>query len=78
MEGITLPLSYIVISEIIPVHIRGKSLVVPIIFEMSGLVFCLILGNFYLVSYTKGDWRSMLTYLLIPSSIVCLGNIIFL
>ena len=35
-EGVTLPLSYVLVSEILPYDIRGKGMIVLVIFEVLG------------------------------------------
>ena len=44
VNGLTLPLSYVVVSEIIPKYIRGTGNIFPVFSELIGRLYTLCLG----------------------------------
>ena len=77
-EGVTLPLSYVIISEIVPVVMRGKALIVPVVFELLGFTYTIYLGSIYLDDFENGDWKRILLKLAYPSIVVAFGNLLLL
>ena len=75
LEGITLPLSMIVISELSPPSNRGRIMIIPIVFELLGFGYSVFLASIYL---ENGEWRIILFYLMFPAFLAFLGNAIFL
>ncbi len=55
-NGLTLPLSYIIISEIIPLQNRGKANIIPVLFEIVGRWYCIMLGGIFMESRIVGNW----------------------
>lgn len=76
--GFSLPLPSSMISELIPLKYRGKSLVILNFFVSVGKLFGCVLAYFCLESFTKGDWRIMMVYSAIPSCLVLLGAILLM
>jgi MFS family permease len=76
--GFSLPLPSSMISELIPLKYRGKSLVVLNFFVSVGKLFGCVLAWICLESFTEGNWRIMMVYSAIPSVIVLLGSIILM
>lgn len=76
--GFSLPLTTSMFSEIIPMTMRGKGLVL--------INFCITLGKLYgcliayliLDSFNAGNWRLLMIISSIPSLFVLLGTIIIL
>ena len=43
-----------------PIHVRGKAMIVPVIFELLGTAFMIYLSGIYLTDFNEGDWRSLI------------------
>ncbi|KRX04553.1 Major facilitator superfamily domain, general substrate transporter [Pseudocohnilembus persalinus] len=74
VNGMTLPLSYVVISEIIPQLQRGRANICPVFFELLGKWYTMLLGYFFMSSFSQGNWRMMAFFNVIPCIIVLFGN----
>ena len=73
--GFSLPLPSSMISEIIPLAYRGKSLVVLNFFVSVGKILGCFLAWLCLQSFTQGNWRIMMVYSSLPSFLVLFGTI---
>ena len=76
--GFSLPLPSSMISELVPMKYRGKALVVLNFFVTVGKLFGCILAWICLDSFTAGDWRTMMIYSSLPSSLVFIGAVLFM
>ncbi|KAM3144931.1 hypothetical protein pb186bvf_002936 [Paramecium bursaria] len=75
--GVSMPISQVMVSEIIPVQVRGIFLVLLQFIYILGILYVITLAYFFLQSFDQGDWRGLLTFNIAPASL-CLIGIIFL
>lgn len=65
------------VSEIIPVRVRGVFLVLLQFIYILGILYVITLAYFFLESFDSGNWRGLLVFNIAPASL-CLLGIIFL
>ena len=76
VNGLTLPISYVVISEIIPKANRGKGNVFPVFSELVGRLYILFIGYFYIEpNMIHGNWRALALYNIIPATVALTGTV---
>ena len=76
--GFTIPLAPSIISEITPMHLRGKGLVVVNFFFTLGKIYACFVAWFTLNDLTSGNWRAMLVFCTLPTIVVWFGTWKFL
>jgi len=72
--GFTLPLATTLISEITPIELRGKSLVVLDLNFTLGILFSCFAAWLTLDDLTSGNWRAMLILSTLPAVVVWFGS----
>lgn len=78
IEGITCPLSYILISEISIAKIRGRfSFTVSLIYNV-GKIYSVLSYFIFLNDFTSGNWRGLFIFNAIPSLLCFLLSICIL
>lgn len=65
--GFALPLTTSMLSEIIPMYLRGKGLVIVNMFISIGKITGCLLAIICLDDFSKGNWRMMMAISAIPS-----------
>jgi MFS family permease len=76
--GYTMPLSSILLSETSPKEVRGRYLVWLHFFYQCGKIYLICLCFIFLEDYSHGNWRSLILFNVIPSTICFVFSIILL
>jgi MFS family permease len=76
--GISMPISQVVISEIVPLRYRGRFIVLLQLIYICGILYLTGCCFIFLDSFSSGDWRSLLRINAIPASLCLLGSMVFL
>lgn len=76
--GLTMPISMVVVSEIVPLQYRGKFVVLLQLIYALGVLYMIGCCGIFLIDYTHGDWRTLLLVNSIPPLLCFLGSIYYL
>ena len=73
-----MPISQVMICEIVPVKYRGRFIVLLQLIYICGILYLTGCCFYFLDSYSSGDWRNLLRVNAIPSILCLLGSFFFL
>ncbi|KAL4479155.1 hypothetical protein ABPG72_008985 [Tetrahymena utriculariae] len=76
--GMTLPIGILMMTEIVPKHIRGRCLILTQSAYMLGKFYLLLLCLFFMDDLSKGNWRAIAICQVFPCSIMTIGCLFFL
>lgn len=76
--NLNLPLSYNIISEIVPYDLRGRANIVPVFFELVGHLYSIFWGFIFLKSVDTGNWRALVFTTMFPNIFVFIASLKYL
>jgi SP family xylose:H+ symportor-like MFS transporter len=76
--AMTAPVSYLLISEMTPKHLRGRTQVLLQFFYIAGKMYLLWMMSLFMTSLVEGDWRKVALASAVPCLLMLLGNVFLL
>ncbi|KAL4432738.1 hypothetical protein ABPG74_011559 [Tetrahymena malaccensis] len=76
--GMTLPIGILMMTEIVPKHIRGRCIILTQSAYMLGKFYLLLLCVFFMDDLSKGNWRAIAICQMFPCTIMTFGCLFFL
>jgi len=75
--GFTLPLSYVIVCEIVLAAKRGRIGTILAIFYNFGKIYFVMLCYIFLDDYQSGNWRGLILFNSIPVFFCFIGTILY-
>lgn len=76
--SLTIPVSFIMISEISPKDIRGRAQIFLHFFFLFGNLYLIWMMTIFMDNLVEGNWRAVALCAVIPCIIMIIGNIYYL
>lgn len=76
--GLTLPISMVIVAEIMPFKVRGRFVVMLQLMFSIGMLYMIGSFNLFLDDYKHGNWRALILYNAIPPILCCIGSFFIL
>lgn len=76
--GVAMPISQVMVSEIVPVKYRGRYIVLLQLIYIFGILYLTGCCFIFLDSFSSGDWRNLLRVNSIPALLCLVGSLFFL
>lgn len=76
--GTTIPISFVVVTEIALAKVRGRVGYTLTLLFISGKLYLVILCFFFLEDYSSGNWRGLIRFNGIPVIVAFIGSLLIL